>query len=131
MPVQLAPAAAENVLAVVVDGVALRQADVPVRHAKQVLAGEIILGPERRAALAQIVGEEPPARAGDGIDADQVIDVERGLELEPEDAVVVEAEVLQRSQRVVEVALDEWQVEDRNVLKPDDRICPVEQALVI
>src|SRR5262249_34877339 len=70
---------------------------------------------KRGTAPGQVVEVHAPTRAQRRSDADQVPNVQGGLKLAAEDAIVAEVEILDRSQRVVRIALDEREIEDRNV----------------
>src|SRR5262245_60777596 len=84
-------------------------------QAEEVVAAVIVRRAETRAALGEFVNAKRPARAGGGVDAEQVKQIELGAEVIAEDMVVAERHAADWPGRIGHRALHEAGQEDRDI----------------
>src|SRR5262249_42320178 len=113
---EVAATSSQDVGSGVKDAIGFDQTVDGGRLAKETLREVVEVRAQRRAAPAQVIEVESPARPRKRIHADKVVDVEGGGNAGTVDAVVADRDALQRSERVVDITLEIGKVKERYVL---------------
>ena len=126
-----AAAAAEVVDAVIEDAVEFDLAGVGRLGAEEVFAGEVEIGADAGPAHGQVIEEEPPARAIDFGQIEEVVHVPGGVDHEAEVGIVAHAEAFEWTERVLDSAAQVREVEDRHPFDAGDHVPGLEGPLVL
>src|SRR5262249_23702842 len=123
------PAAAKNVGAVVVNAPSFNQTVIFAVETEQLAAAVIVLGSESRTSGGQVVDIAPPARPRFRIDGKKIVEIQCQTGLKTKNPIVIELNVLQRSQRIAGITLNDRQIKDRDVLGFEEHIIPTKHEL--
>src|SRR6185503_18428927 len=110
---EIAAIAAKDVVGLIGNAVELELAIHAGVHAEKAPSGEIVLRAVAEPASAQIIEKEPPALPAGTVEAEDIEEVPGGVELKAEDSVVVGADVVERSERILDPAAEVREIQYR------------------